>query len=223
MTPRPADEIRGELSLLAEGLGTALDELREISHGIHPAILSEAGLGPALEALARRSAVPVELDLNLGLRLGQQVEAAGYYIASEALANVAKHAQASIIDMRADGCDGALALSVRDDGIGGADPSRGSGLIGLKDRVEALGGTISVLSPPGHGTTLHVRLPAGPSAVARADGSWREDTVTDAGGYPAARERGRSSGLPVATSPRGHARGFEGPSAVSFATGRIQA
>jgi signal transduction histidine kinase len=75
---------RAGLSLLAEGLGTALEELREISHGIHPAILSEAGLGPALEALARRSAVPVELDLNLGPRLGQQVEAAGYYIASEA-------------------------------------------------------------------------------------------------------------------------------------------
>ena len=108
MTPRPADEIQGELSLLADGLGTAMDELREISHGIHPAILSEAGLGPALEALARRSAVPVELDLNLGPRLSEHVEAAGYYIASEAITNVAKHAQASVIDMRADGCDGAL-------------------------------------------------------------------------------------------------------------------
>ena len=165
MTPRPADEIRGELSQLAEGLGTALDELREISHGIHPAILSEAGLGPALEALARRSAVPVELDLNLGPRLGEHVEAAGYYIASEALANVAKHAQASVIDMRADSCDGALILSIRDDGVGGADPSRGSGLIGLTDRVAALGGTISVLSPPGRGTTLHVQLPADPMAA----------------------------------------------------------
>jgi signal transduction histidine kinase/putative methionine-R-sulfoxide reductase with GAF domain len=165
MTPRPADEIRGELSRLADGLGTAMDELREISHGIHPAILSEAGLGPALEELARRSAVPVELDLNLSPRLGEQAEAAGYYIASEALANVAKHAQAAVINLRADGCDGALILSIRDDGIGGADPSRGSGLIGLKDRVEALGGTISVLSPPGHGTTLHVQLPADPMAV----------------------------------------------------------
>ena len=165
MTPRPAEEIQGELSLLADGLGTAMDELREISHGIHPAILSEAGLGPALEALARRSAVPVELDLNLGPRLGEHVEAAGYYIASEAITNVAKHARASVIDMRADGCDGALILSISDDGIGGADPSRGSGLIGLKDRVEALGGTISVLSPPGRGTALHVQLPADPMAV----------------------------------------------------------
>ena len=165
MTPRPAKEIRGELSLLADGLGTALDELREISHGIHPALLSESGLGPALEALARRSAVPVELDLNLGPRLDKHVEAAGYYIASEALANVAKHAQASVIDLRADGCDGALTLSVSDDGIGGADPSRGSGIIGLKDRAEALGGTISVSSPPGRGTALHVQLPADPVAV----------------------------------------------------------
>ena len=160
MTSQPVDKIQGELSLLADGLGTALDELREVSHGIHPAILSEAGLGPALEALARRSAVPVELDLNLGPRLGEHIEAAGYYLASEAITNVAKHAQASFINMRVDGCDGALTLSIQDDGIGGADPSRGSGIIGLKDRVEALGGTISVLSPPGHGTALHVRLPA---------------------------------------------------------------
>jgi signal transduction histidine kinase len=165
MTPPPGHEIQGELSLLSDGLGTALDELREVSHGIHPAILSEAGLGPALEALARRSAVPVELDLNLGPRLGEHVEAAGYYIASEAITNVAKHAQATFIDMRADGCNGALTLSISDDGIGGADPSRGSGIIGLKDRVEALGGTISVLSPPGHGTALHVQLRADPMAV----------------------------------------------------------
>ena len=165
MTPQPTGEIQGELSRLAYGLGTALDELREISHGIHPAILSEAGLGPALKALARRSAVPVELDLNLGPRLAERVEAAAYYIASEALTNVAKHAQASVIDMRLHGCDGALTLSIRDDGIGGADPSSGSGIIGLKDRVEALGGTISVLSPPGHGTALHVQLPADPIAV----------------------------------------------------------
>jgi signal transduction histidine kinase len=163
MTPRPADNIQRELSLLADGLFIALDELREISHGIHPAVLSEAGLGPALEALARRSAVPVELDLNLGSPPGEQVEVAGYYTASEALANAAKHAQASVIDLRVQGDDRALTLWIRDDGIGGADPSRGSGIIGLKDRVEALGGTISILSPPGHGTTLHVRLPAGPA------------------------------------------------------------
>jgi signal transduction histidine kinase len=87
MTPRPADTIQRELSLLADGLGTSLDELREISHGIHPAVLSEAGLGPALHALGRRSAVPVNLDLNLGSRLGEHIEVAAYYVASEALAN----------------------------------------------------------------------------------------------------------------------------------------
>ena len=168
MTPRPPDNIQRELSLLADGLFTALDELREISHGIHPAVLSEAGLGPALEALARRSAVPVELDLNLGSPLDQQVEAAAYYTASEALANTAKHAQATVIDLRVQGDDSALTLSIRDDGIGGADPSRGSGIIGLKDRVEALGGTISVLSPPGYGTTLHAHLPAVPNAAPTA-------------------------------------------------------
>ena len=168
MTPRPADQIQGELSLLTEGLGTALDELRVISRGIHPAVLSEAGLGPALKALARRSAVPVEVDLSLGPRPAEHLQVAAYYIASEALTNTAKHAQASVITMRVDGRDGSLTLSIRDDGIGGADPSRGSGIIGLKDRVDALGGTISVLSPPGHGTTLHVHLPAVPSAAPTA-------------------------------------------------------
>jgi signal transduction histidine kinase len=165
MTPRAATETQGELSLLADGLGTALDELREISHGIHPAILSEAGLGPALEALARRAAIPVELDLNLGRPLNEHVEAAGYYIASEAITNAAKHARASVIEVCADARDGAFTLSISDDGIGGADPSRGSGIIGLRDRVEALGGTILVLSPPGQGTTLHVQLPAEPKAL----------------------------------------------------------
>ena len=158
--------------------------------------------------------MPVELDLDLGPPLARPAEAAAYYTASEALATTAKHAQASVIDLRVHGDDSVLTLSIRDDGLGGADPSRGTGITGLKDRVEALGGTISVLSPPGHGTTLHVRLPADPSAVARADGGWREDTITDAGGYPAARERGPSSGLPVATASRRHARGFGGRSSL---------
>ena len=170
MTPRPADQIRGELSRLADGLGTALDELREISHGIHPALLFESGLGPALGALARRSAVPVQLDLNLGPRLDEHLEAAAYYIASEAITNAAKYARASVIDVCADARDGALTLSISDDGVGGADPSRGSGIIGLRDRVEALGGTMLVLSPPGQGTTLHVQLPADPMAASTLPG-----------------------------------------------------
>src|SRR5439155_25615599 len=115
--------------------------------------------------LARRSAVPVSLDLILGPRLGEPLEVAAYYVASEALTNAAKHAQASVIDIRVDGRDGALTLSIHDDGVGGADPGRGSGIIGLQDRVEALGGTILVLSPPGQGTTLHVQLPAEPKAL----------------------------------------------------------
>jgi signal transduction histidine kinase len=159
MTPRPADEIRCELSVLADGLGTSLEELREISRGIHPAVLSEAGLGAALRALARRSSVPVELHLDLGPKLAEHVEVAAYYIASEALTNAAKHARASVVDVRVARTDGALTLSIRDDGIGGADSSHGSGIIGLKDRVDSLGGVISVTSPPGIGTTLDVRLP----------------------------------------------------------------
>jgi signal transduction histidine kinase len=165
MTPEPAGELRGELSLLADGLVAALDELREFSRGIHPAVLSETGLVPALKELARRSTVPIALELNLDARLAEPVEVAAYYVASEALTNAAKHAQASAIELRMDYSDGALTLSIRDDGIGGADPSRGSGIIGLKDRVEALGGRISVVSPSGDGTTLHVRLPAQPSAA----------------------------------------------------------
>jgi len=125
-----------------------------------PGALEVSQHADAIDACAdRRSAVTVKLDLNLGLPLGQQIEVAAYYVVSEALANTAKHAQASVIDLRVQG-DSALTLSIRDDGGGGADPRRGSGIIGLQDRVEALGGTISVLSPPGHGTTLHARLPA---------------------------------------------------------------
>ncbi len=159
-TPEPSSAIQGELSLLADGLGAALDELREISRGIHPAILSEAGLAPALKALARRSAVPVALDLDLDSRLPQALEAAAYYVASEGITNAVKHARASVIELHVHCRDGALTLSVRDDGVGGADASRGSGIIGLKDRVEALGGRISVVSPSDGGTTLAVQLPA---------------------------------------------------------------
>src|SRR5262249_5606364 len=164
MTPRPADDMQRELSLLADGLSTSVDELREISRGIHPAIVSEAGLGPALTSLARRSAVPVKLDLNLGARPGEHLEVAAYFVASEALTNAAKHAQASVIDIRADGRDGALTLWIHDDGIGGADPTRGSGIVGLKDRVEALGGTNSITRPPPPRAPPPGQLPPRPPA-----------------------------------------------------------
>jgi signal transduction histidine kinase len=159
--PPPPSEVRDELSQLADDLGNVLDELRELSRGIHPAILSEAGLGPALRALARRSAVPIELDLHLDSQLPEALEVAAYYIASEAITNAVKHARASVIELHVDDRDSALTLRVRDDGVGGADPGRGSGIIGLTDRVEALGGRITVSSPPGDGTTLDVQLPAG--------------------------------------------------------------
>ncbi|MDX6248053.1 MAG: hypothetical protein QOF10_1413, partial [Kribbellaceae bacterium] len=109
--------------------------------------------------LARRSAVPVELDVSVQQRLAERVEVAAYYVVSEALANAAKHAHASVAQVRVDAVDGILALRIRDDGVGGADPARGSGLIGLTDRVEALGGKIAVASPAGEGTSLHVELP----------------------------------------------------------------
>jgi signal transduction histidine kinase len=163
-TPAPSREIQGELSMLADGLVAAVDELREFSRGIHPAVLSEAGLAPALKELACYSAVPIALDLNVNSGLEERLEVAAYYVASEALTNAVKHAQASVIELRLNCHDGAVSLSIRDDGIGGADPSRGSGIIGLRDRVEALGGKISVVSPPGDGTTLHLQLPADPNA-----------------------------------------------------------
>ena len=152
-------ELRAQLARIADGLTGALEELRELSRGIHPAILSEGGLGPALKALARRSAVPVELQVNAPARLPEAVEVAAYYVVSEALANAAKHAHASVAQVEAQADDGVLHVSVRDDGVGGAALGGGSGLVGLADRVEAVGGTIQVESPAGHGTRLQIDLP----------------------------------------------------------------
>jgi signal transduction histidine kinase len=157
--PAGLGDIEGGLARIAGGLAGVFDRVREISHGIHPAILSERGLAPALRALGRRSAVPVELDLRAGRRLPGPVEVAAYYAVSEALANAAKHAQASVVHVELDTPGTILRLAVRDDGIGGADPARGSGLVGLSDRVEALGGTLDVTSPPGGGTTLLIEIP----------------------------------------------------------------
>jgi signal transduction histidine kinase len=157
--PAGSQELREQIGQIREGLGGALDELREVSHGIHPAILSQGGLGSALRALARRSAVPVELDLRLEAPLPEPVEVAAYYVVAEALANAAKHAQASVARLDAEASDSAMRLEIRDDGVGGADLSRGTGLIGLRDRVEALGGTLTMESPAGNGTSVLVRLP----------------------------------------------------------------
>jgi signal transduction histidine kinase len=144
---------------MAKGLEGALEELQEIARGIHPAILTDGGLAPALRTLARRSAVPVVLAARIGSRLPESVEVAAYYVVSEALTNAAKHARASVVRVAAEVLDGTLELSVSDDGVGGADPARGSGLVGLTDRVDALGGVIEVTSRAGQGTTLRVTLP----------------------------------------------------------------
>jgi signal transduction histidine kinase len=161
VVPPESDELKRHLSAVEAGLTEALDDLRELSRGIHPAVLSEGGLEPALNVLARRSVVPIELQVNLDSRLDPGVEVAAYYVASEALANAVKHAEASSVELRVARREGHLDLWIRDDGVGGADPVRGSGLIGLTDRVEALGGTITIASPPGAGTSLQVRLPVG--------------------------------------------------------------
>ena len=156
----PGDaELKWELTRVAEGLMGALQDVREISRGIHPAILSERGLEPAVKALVRRSPVPVNLNLRVSGRLPDRVEASAYYILSEALANVAKHAKAGMVEVFVQADRGLLSLSIRDDGVGGADPDS-SGLAGLRERAEALGGMLELTSPPGRGTSVHVRLPA---------------------------------------------------------------
>jgi signal transduction histidine kinase len=160
--PDALPELDTALSQAAEGLAEVLSELQEVSRGIHPAILSQGGLGPAVKALARRSPVPVELDLRAAGRLPEPIEVAAYYVVAEALANVAKHARASVACVDVDLRGGALYLRVHDDGVGGADPRRGSGLVGLNDRVAALGGAMRVESPQGQGTSLTVTLPVAP-------------------------------------------------------------
>jgi signal transduction histidine kinase len=159
MVPPGGHGLQAQMSEVADGLAGALDELQEIARGIHPAILADGGLGSALKTLARRSPNRVDLDVRTEARLPAPVEVAAYYVVSEALTNAAKHAHASVVHVAVRVRHGVLELSVRDDGSGGADPERGSGLIGLTDRVDALGGTIEVASPPGQGTTLRVTLP----------------------------------------------------------------
>jgi signal transduction histidine kinase len=160
--PGELDELLQELAGVGAELDAVLGDLRELSRGIHPAILSEGGLGPALRTLARRSVVPVQLQVGSEGRLPERVEVTAYYVAAEALTNVAKHAGASVVQVDLDARDGLVRLDIRDDGLGGADPARGSGLVGLKDRVEATGGTLRVQSRPGQGTALLVELPIDP-------------------------------------------------------------
>jgi signal transduction histidine kinase len=150
-----------QMDRLAAGLDDVLEELREIARGLHPAILADGGLPPALKTLARRSAVPVHLDIQVDRRLPEPVETAAYYTVAEALTNTAKHARATTAQIEVAESDAVLHLRVRDNGRGGADFSHGSGLVGLKDRAEALGGYLRLYSPPGAGTALEIALPLG--------------------------------------------------------------
>ena len=148
----------------ARELDAGLADLREIARGLHPAVLVEHGLAFALKALAERVAVPVTLEVP-DERLPEVLEATAYYIASEALTNVAKHAEASsaTVTIARDGA--VLRCSIADDGRGGADPAGGSGLLGLRDRAEAVGGTLSFVSLPGQGTTVVAALPLSSAAL----------------------------------------------------------
>jgi signal transduction histidine kinase len=147
------------LTAAADALGDLNDEVREIAQGIHPAILTQGGLAPALRTLARRCPVLVEIELDSEERLPEQIEVTAYYVVAEALTNAAKHAGASRVSVAVAREDGSLRLAIGDDGVGGADPVGGSGLTGIRDRAEALGGSLAVHSPRGDGTALEVALP----------------------------------------------------------------
>jgi signal transduction histidine kinase len=158
--PAELGSLKEKISDAVAGLTAASADLQELARGIHPAIESHGGLGPTLEMLARRGTIPVELHLELQGRISKSAEVAAYYVVAEAMTNATRHAHASgmDIDARVDGSE--LVLSIRDDGVGGADSSKGSGLIGLIDRVDALGGHVQIASPSGGGTALRVTIPA---------------------------------------------------------------
>ena len=157
--PEELAETRARFAEIERGLAAALDELQEISRGIHPAILTRGGLQPALRALARRAMVPTELDITLPERLPAPIEAALYYLISEAITNATKHASAEVITVRVATCNETVEASVVDDGVGGANAEHGSGLLGMRDRVETLRGSFQVTSPPGAGTTIRASIP----------------------------------------------------------------
>ena len=164
--PQKNQIVRKQLENVINGLADLYTNLQELSRGIHPAILSKGGLGPALRALARRSTIPVGIAVDVEGRLPESVEVAAYYVVAEALTNAAKYSQASGVSIRVGLADDELRIEVADDGIGGANSDGGgSGLVGLRDRVEAVSGTMEVTSPPGEGTTLTARIPHAPSVL----------------------------------------------------------
>jgi signal transduction histidine kinase len=154
LVPAEVDDLKKEVAELASELAEATTELRVLSCGLHKASLSQGGLPSALKTVARRSTVPVSLDVAVDCRLPESVEVASYCVVAEAVANATKHAQPSRVTVSAHKAREHLQIAVHDDGIGGADLSRGSGLIGLKDRIEALSGTMRLVSRRGSGTSL---------------------------------------------------------------------
>jgi signal transduction histidine kinase len=159
--PRADPALRGELDEAATEAARAVDELRELGRGIHPAVLTEAGLAAALRSLAERSTLSVTVLAAPRDRVPAPIEATAYFVVSEALANCQKHAAATAVSVSAERADGRLSVEVIDDGVGGADLRNGSGLRGLVDRVAALGGTLVVVSPPGGGTSVRAEIPCG--------------------------------------------------------------
>jgi signal transduction histidine kinase len=147
------------ISSIEAKLGTALEELRDLAQGIHPGILTDRGLAPALEALAARAPLDIACEIDLPTRAPVSVEAVAYFVVTEALTNVLKYARAEHATIRAGYDDGELVVELQDDGVGGADESRGTGIQGLRDRVGALDGTIEIVSPPGAGTLVRARIP----------------------------------------------------------------
>jgi signal transduction histidine kinase len=166
--PPDLNGLKEQLSSTVNGLADTLERLREITRGIHPAILSQGGLRPALRALARRSAIPVELEVRSDRRFSDAIERAVYYVVSEAITNAAKHAHAPLVSVELKSHDQAILVAIRDEGVGGADPRKGSGLLGLRDRVEALGGKIEITSPAGDGTSVRVTIPIAAAMSPRA-------------------------------------------------------
>lgn len=158
-SPTVSASMRTQLREASADLRSVIDGLREIARGIHPAILSEAGLEPALHTLALRSALPVRLRVHVPTRLSPSVEVGAYYVVSETLTNAFKHSQANQVEVEVVLEAEMLRVIVSDNGIGGADGRHGSGLTGLRDRVEAFGGRLSVDSPAGHGTWIHCEIP----------------------------------------------------------------
>jgi signal transduction histidine kinase len=169
--PEDPTELQSRIAGIGDGLRTASDELRELAHGVHPAILSRGGLRPALRDLGRRAPLPVEVHVDVPVRLPEALEIAAYYTVAEALTNAAKHAQASAVTVTVDTDESSLRISVADDGIGGVNLDSGSGLRGLEDRVAALGGKLRVAGTAGGGTTLGAEMPLEEALAVDTNGS----------------------------------------------------